>query len=76
MSKTEYLFRVTMRNFCAGVIANDLGIVVGSAPILAKFKGQHIDRVCEWAAKSRGQVERINGSGQAVSWPGKRTLLP
>jgi len=44
----DKLYRIEMTYMCAGVITNDKGIIIKTAPILRWSKGKHISAVERW----------------------------
>lgn len=64
--RVKYLYRLVMPGrkpndiIVAGAITNELGNITESAPILSRFKGQHIDRLHEWARKNKGEVKQVS----------------
>lgn len=49
----EKLYRVEMTYMCAGVITNEKGIIIETAPILKWGIGKHINAVEKWCKKHK-----------------------
>lgn len=60
MGRVMHLYRLVMKNVVAGAVTNELDIIKEAAPILSRFRGQHIDRLREWARKNKGEVEKVS----------------
>ena len=54
----EILYRICSSSFVAGVIVLD-NIIVRTAPILKKFKGQPISNLYKWAMNNSMNFERL-----------------
>ena len=58
MQTNEALYRVEANNFVAGVVTEN-NIIVRTAGILKKFKGQPISNLYNWAIKNGMKFEEI-----------------
>jgi len=47
-------FWLSSRKMTMGVDTDDKGIIINSAPIVRKFKGQHIKNLVKWMKKQGG----------------------
>lgn len=56
-----YLFSVTADKFCAGLIFNQSGIVIKSAPILGWTIGKKAKELKEYFDKKNWKFEYVNG---------------
>jgi len=52
------LYRIITNKFTAGVEV-EKGIIINTAPILRKFKGQKIDSLKRWINKIGGKIEKV-----------------
>ncbi len=59
------LYRVTARNFVAGVITNKRRVVVKSAPILKWSLGKDISVLQSWCLKKRMVIDRLDDMPEA-----------
>jgi len=60
MSTNEVLYRVTSKTFVAGVVTID-DMIVRTASILRKFRGQPILNLYQWATKNGMEFDWVSG---------------
>jgi len=53
------LYRIEMTYMCAGVVTNDAGIVITTAPILKWTLGKNISQVEKWCRNHKAFISFI-----------------
>ena len=53
------LWYISTEKFTCGVEVDNKGIIINTAPILNKFKGQNIKNLEKWIKSLNGNIERI-----------------
>lgn len=53
---SETLYHITLPYMCAGVVANQSGMIIKAAPILRWTIGKHISEVKNWVLRKRGVI--------------------
>lgn len=53
------LYQVSLKDVTAGLEVSPDGVVVDAAPVLKKFIGLRLDRLCGWVKAHGGQVKRV-----------------
>jgi len=52
-------YRVMTQRFTCGVETGEDGVIIKTAPILRKFKGQNIQNLKNWLVYIHGAIEEI-----------------
>lgn len=61
---TTSLIQINAKHFCAGIIVDEKGVVVKTAPILKYMIGWHINRVKAYTTVKKWGLIKCNGTTQ------------
>jgi hypothetical protein len=53
------LYRILTSKFCCGIEIDNKGIIIKTAPILKKFKGQSIKNLEKWIKSINGEITKL-----------------
>lgn len=59
----KYLYQITLRNLCAGVVTDAAGTITRAAPVFQWSAGKHITRLQDWVKEKKGFIQPVASEG-------------